>query len=83
MVDTLLHCDEKNIQTSFSITSENVLVVNGEFTEAMALLRTSIDISDETGDIDMKSKSLANLVVIYHDLGNYERGGPASDSRHS
>jgi predicted hotdog family 3-hydroxylacyl-ACP dehydratase len=34
MVDTVLHCDEKSIQTAFCITSKNVLVVNGEFTEA-------------------------------------------------
>ena len=34
MVDKLLRCDENSTMTSFNITDENILVVNGEFTEA-------------------------------------------------
>jgi predicted hotdog family 3-hydroxylacyl-ACP dehydratase len=34
MVDKLLKSDEDSTQTFFMVTEENVLVVNGEFTEA-------------------------------------------------
>ena len=34
MVDSLLLCDEHITRTSFRINEQNVLVVNGEFTEA-------------------------------------------------
>jgi predicted hotdog family 3-hydroxylacyl-ACP dehydratase len=34
MVDRLLKSDENSTQTSFVVTKENLLVINGEFTEA-------------------------------------------------
>ena len=34
MVDKLLSCDENSTQTAFRVNEENVLVVNGEFSEA-------------------------------------------------
>jgi len=34
LVDRLLRCDEHCTQTTFQVTDENILIVNGEFTEA-------------------------------------------------
>jgi predicted hotdog family 3-hydroxylacyl-ACP dehydratase len=34
MVDKLLHSDDHSTKTSFRVNKENVLVINGEFTEA-------------------------------------------------
>jgi predicted hotdog family 3-hydroxylacyl-ACP dehydratase len=34
MVDKLLHSDDNSAKTSFRINKDNVLVINGEFTEA-------------------------------------------------
>jgi predicted hotdog family 3-hydroxylacyl-ACP dehydratase len=34
MVDELLYCDESTTRTGFKVTDDNVLVVDGEFTEA-------------------------------------------------
>ena len=34
MIDELLHCDETITQTTFRIKEENVLVIEGKFTEA-------------------------------------------------
>jgi predicted hotdog family 3-hydroxylacyl-ACP dehydratase len=34
MIDELLYCDEITTRTGFKVTDDNVLVVNGEFTEA-------------------------------------------------
>jgi predicted hotdog family 3-hydroxylacyl-ACP dehydratase len=34
MIDELLYCDEITTRTGFKITNDNVLVVDGEFTEA-------------------------------------------------
>jgi len=56
MVDKLLYCDEFITQTIFKVPNDNVLVINGEFTEAGLMENIAQTAAARAGQIAERKK---------------------------